>query len=342
LIYCKASATAKALFDDPNIHIQKAAAAKGSVWWFIGRVHSSVGMKFPVPPEKMVWYGEPKYSADSASDMRDMRAVQAVCAKANFEHSKLGRLPTEIINHVLGLVMAQEDPRGAGWSSFSWAAPQPRHNPFSGLLQTCRHLNHMVKSSVLGDAVLYFRSPDNIKTFLLTQEMAPMVAQREGYLGTVILIVRDNANWPLRTVVKGITPSLPTINVEWEAKIKVETPVRPYNNRCDRYIARSDKHMMTVDWANVVGSLLQSYGIKHLIVRGNKGLQCALYPSSRLVSTLERYRGCVENVTQIGRWPIRVEEPLVGQMGLAEPGKAKAMALQEQEQAQARCRRLFA
>ena len=192
----------------------------------------------------------------------------------------------------------------------------------------------MVKDKVLGKAVLYFRTPDTVSSFHLSQEIAPMTIQRPSKLHTVILDIRENANWPLKTEVRGVTTSLPTNRVEWEARIKRFAPDSPENNTLDRFFARGNKGLMTADWGRAIRQLLTQFGVKNLIVRGNRGFRTALAADEAIVRNLLELGGCVENVTELGLWPVRAQGALTGGMTLAQPGMAKSKAFQVQDGAQ--------
>jgi hypothetical protein len=184
----------------------------------------------------------------------------------------------------------------------------------------------MVKSFIFGKAVLYFRTPDAIDTFLMTQDQAPVTTIPVNRLHTVILDVKKNANWPLETVVKGITTALPANADEWDAELHAQAPDGAHNNRLIRYQARCSNGVMTNDWAEQVGRLLERFGVKDLIVRGDKKLQSALFPSEALVTTLITHERCVEEVTEVGRYPKRGQGMMARCMVLAKSAEAKPYA----------------
>jgi hypothetical protein len=79
------------------------------------------------------------------------------------------------------------------------------------------------------------------------QKLAPMVEQRAMHLDTVILDIRKNANWPLRTEFRRITTHLPATEDEREARIKQETEDHPDWTDASRHLVRSDIRTMTND-----------------------------------------------------------------------------------------------
>ncbi len=108
-MYARASVDGGHLFGDRNVDIKSAATSTGSAWLLIGLVPVARIMRFPLPTQTITEGAQARYSADSAVQMAKMRKVQDVFAKANFDHSSLGRLPAEIFNDVLRLVVQQED-----------------------------------------------------------------------------------------------------------------------------------------------------------------------------------------------------------------------------------------
>lgn len=189
----------------------------------------------------------------------------------------------------------------------------------------------MVKDKVImGNSVFYFCTPDTISSFLLSPELAPMIEQPPNYLHTVIIDIRDNANWPLKTEVRGVTTSLPTNPAEWEARIQRFAPDPPGNNTLARFFARSDKEVMKADWGRASRQLLTNFGVKTLIVRGNRGFLAALAADGPIVRNSVEPWGCVENVTELGPWPVRAQGALTSGMTLAEPVMANSKAFQTQ------------
>jgi hypothetical protein len=55
------------------------------------------------------------YNAESPSEVREMRELQAEVANATYKRSSLGRLPAEVFNVILSFV-AQPDQRPVGTS----------------------------------------------------------------------------------------------------------------------------------------------------------------------------------------------------------------------------------
>jgi hypothetical protein len=179
-----------------------------------------------------------------------------------------------------------------------------------------------VKAYVLARAVLYFRTPDAILSFLESQKLSPTVAQRAWYLDTVILDVRKNANWPLRTEIRAINTPLPATEDGWEARIKEEASQYKCVRGARRYLARSDATTMVRDWADGAATLLNEFAIKTLIVRGDESFQQGLFSCRSFIRTLSCYGGSIEKVMEVGEWPKRGEKALL-RMVCAEPGKAQ-------------------
>lgn len=183
---------------------------------------------------------------------------------------------------------------------------------------------------ILGNSVFYFRTPDTISSFLLSQELAPMIEQPPNYIHTVILDIRDNANWPLNTEVRGVTTSLPTNPAEWEARIQRFAPDSPGNNTLGRFFARGNKEVMSADWGRAIRQFMTNFAVQNLIVRGNRGFLAALAADGPIVRNLVEPWGCVENVTELGLWPVRAQGALTNGMTLAERAMANSKAFQAQ------------
>lgn len=90
---------------------------------------------------------------------------------------------------------------------------------------------------------------------------------------------------------------------------------------------------MIQDCGNAIGKLLTNFRVKNLIVRGQYRFQPALAADRPIVQTLFKYRGCVENVMEVGLWPKRAQGAIARGMVLVQPGHAQVQALQVQVQA---------
>ncbi|ERF69892.1 hypothetical protein EPUS_05434 [Endocarpon pusillum Z07020] len=263
--------------------------------------------------------------------MERMRRLQWALATASFANSSLGRRSLDVLTMIFDHWKQHKDPEpGVRSPNDDWPKVDERHVPCLRLLRTCRYLYYTLKDDILGKAVIYFRTPDTIPSFRFSQELAPMTLPRPNYLHTVILDIRDNANWPLKTEVRGVTTSLPTNPVEWEARIKRFAPDSPGNNTLGRFMARGNKGLMTADWGHAIGRLLTQFAVKNLIVRGNRGFVTALAAGGPIVRNLVEARGCVENVTELGLWPARAQGALTRGMTLAQPTMANSKAFQVQ------------
>ncbi|KAF7505961.1 hypothetical protein GJ744_012403 [Endocarpon pusillum] len=272
--YVKLSAKGSPLLRHPGVDILRAATLPGAVWKDVPWVDHTEPLNLPVLLDAVPL---PVYRADSILEMERMRELQWAVAKANFENSPLGRLPRDVWIMISEYWKQHVDPEpGVRSPNDDWRKVDERHVPCLRLLRTCRYLYHELKDDILGKAVLYFRTPDTISSFHLSQELAPMTMLRPNYLHTVILDIRDNANWPLKTEVRGVTTSLPTNPVEWEARIKRFAPDSSVNNTLGRFLARGNKALMEADWGRASRQLLTNFAVKNLIVRGNRGFVTAL------------------------------------------------------------------
>ncbi len=194
------------------------------------------------------------------------------------------------------------------------------------LLQTCRVLYSMMKRFIYARAQFYFQTPDAIQSFIDEQKQAPMVARRAMHLDTVVLDIRRNANWPLQTTFKIITTPMPTNPDEWEAKIQMEAPERPFKNVAKRYLCRNNTEMMRNEWSGAVFDLLSEFAIKNLVVRGNRGFQRALFWNGGFIKTFlwPEFDECVETAVEVGQWPEASKGDLEVEWNHAGAGRAKA------------------
>lgn len=109
-MYERSGITGMPLFGDPNVDVNRAAKSSGSVWRLLGQVDPGILATLPQTPQSCVTL-LPIYNADSMTHMSEMRQLQGLFAEANFSHSFLGRLPGELFNMILELVMQQQDRR---------------------------------------------------------------------------------------------------------------------------------------------------------------------------------------------------------------------------------------
>lgn len=178
--------------------------------------------------------------------------------------------------------------------------------------------------------------PCAISSFVETQSMVPVVAQRATCLGTVILSLVGNADWPVWTNVRGITTPVPTTEDEWERTLTNETYDWSCSNRIDPTLPyfplKGSREDSLQDCAHAIDQLLQNYGIKNLVLSEHKGFLYGCLSQGPAAQPLIEREGSVENIMRIGSgWPWRRiprKHPsgkggLEKAMVLAKPGKAR-------------------
>lgn len=114
-MYERSGPTGVSLFSDPNVDVYRAGNSTGSVWRQIGQVDPERILTLPQLPHG---YDAllPEFSTGSTMHMSEMRRLQGFFAEANFRLSALGRLPGELINRILELVVQEKDARqSATW-----------------------------------------------------------------------------------------------------------------------------------------------------------------------------------------------------------------------------------